>query len=410
MIPSHSDGSPAPARQDGCPRLTGRFGSLDAFWRLIEPALKHLQPRRICEIGVEKGIFTDRLLAWGQENGCVYVGIDPAPERVAADRIQDPHAAPEGAGTNHLLTARSLDVLPTLDRCDVYFLDGDHNYHTVRHELEWIGRPPTRRAEEAAPVIFAHDVSWPFARRDMYHQPAAIPPEECHPYSENLGVSMETEELIEGGLRAPGQYSIARHAGGPRNGVLTAIEDFLAGESGRGWRAIIVPIAYGLAILYQPDDGALPGGCRDYLNNLRAAVATTGGFFESCEANFLRLYLYAEHAKYHLDEQTRARQLEQGSHYQTLEAYRALEGAYKETCVYNEGLTREYEEMQSAYAALESEYQNLLQHYRALQNHLDHVAPRDTSRQEPGGDPQPGPGTALAGDRAEEMSRPAPPP
>ena len=49
-----------------------------------------------------------------------------------------------------------------------------------------------------------------------------------------------------------GQYSIARLAGGPRNGVLTAVEDFVAGESGQGWQAIIVPIAYGLAVLYRP--------------------------------------------------------------------------------------------------------------------------------------------------------------
>ena len=86
-------------------------------------------------------------------------------------------------------------------------------------------------------------------------------------------MSLETDDLVEGGLRAPGQYSITRQAGGPRNGVLTAIEDFLASEAGRGWQKIVVPIAYGLAILYRPDDSALPGGCRDHLDELRAALA-----------------------------------------------------------------------------------------------------------------------------------------
>ncbi len=117
-------------------------------------------------------------------------------------------------------------------------------------------------------------------------------------------------------------------------------------------------------------------------------------FFESCEANFLRLYLYAEHAKYHLDEQTRARQLEQGSHHRTLEAYQALEGAYKEARVYNDGLTREYERLQTAYAALH-------QHCGTLQSYLDYLASQDTSRQEHGGDPPPGPGAAFAGHRAD---------
>ena len=425
MIPDRSAGSPLPvAREDSCPQLTGRFGSLDAFWRLIEPVLTHLQPRRICEIGVEKGIFTGRLLAWGRENDCAYVGIDPAPEPAAAERIQDPHARQEDRAGDRLLTARSLEVLPELEHCSVYFLDGDHNYYTVRSELELICRAPARHGQgAAAPIIFAHDVSWPFARRDMYHEPAVIPPEECRPYSEDLGVSLESDELVAGGLRSPGQYSIAMHPGGPRNGVLTAVEDFLAGESGRGWRAIIIPIAYGLAILYRPDDEALPERCRGYLNDLHAALQVTGKFFESCEANFLQLYLYSEHVKFHLDEQTRSRQLEQGAHHQTLEAYGALEGAYngerdahhqtlaayrtlegahKEASVYNEGLTREYDRLHGAYAALENEYETLLHHCDVLQRYIDYLVPHNPLQQDQGGDPPPGRGAAPARDRAGE--------
>ena len=154
-------------------------------------------------MGVEKGIFTRRLLAWGRANGCAYVGIDPAPEPAVVDQIQDSQAR-QPAQADRLLTAGSLEVLPALERCDVYFLDGDHNYHTVRNELELIRSTSARRPEpSAAPIIFAHDVSWPFARRDMYHRPAAIPPEACHPYSEDLGTSLEKEDLVAGGLRSP---------------------------------------------------------------------------------------------------------------------------------------------------------------------------------------------------------------
>ena len=421
MIPNRSDGPPPPAaREDACPQLTGRFGSLDAFWRLIEPVLTRLQPRRICEVGVEKGIFTRRLLAWGRANGCAYVGIDPAPDPAVVDQIQGP---PERTA-DRLLTAGSLEVLPELERCDVYFLDGDHNYHTVRRELELIQRTAAHCPEPAAaPIIFAHDVSWPFARRDMYHQPAAIPPEACHPYSEDLGVSLEGDELVEGGLRSPGQYAIAVRPGGPCNGVRTAVEDFLASEAGRGWQAILVPIAYGLAILYRPDDRALPAGCRDHLNDLHAAVEVTGKFFESCEANFLQLYLYSEHTKYHLDEQGRGRRLEQGAHYRTLEAYRtlegvyqaeqeahrrtleaygALEGAYKDASIYNEGLAQEYDRLHAAYAALENEYAALRGHCADLQRSVACRAPHHLSQNARGDDPPPGSGAALARAPAEK--------
>ena len=138
------------------------------------------------------------------------------------------------------------------------------------------------------------------------------------------------------------------------------MEDFLAGDSGRGWRAIVVPIAYGLAILYRPGDDALPMRCRDYLNDLHAAVKVTGPFFESCEANFLQLYLYSEHTKYHLDAEARAVQLEKGAHLRTVEAYQALESVYREATIYNEGLTQEYDRLQAAYATLSKEYEALL--------------------------------------------------
>ena len=421
MSPDPFDDPPLPsARADGCPRLDGRFGSLAAFWPLIEPVLTLLQPRRLCEIGVEQGGFTARLLAWGRKHHCAYVGIDPAPASVAAAWIRQETSAEDGTPANQLFTALSLEVLPDLECCGAYFLDGDHNYHTVRNELELIQRAVDEQAGgTAGPVIFAHDVGWPFGRRDMYHQPGAIPPEARHPSSDRLGASLEGDELIEGGFRQLGRYSIALQAGGPRNGVLTAIEDFLAADSGRGWQAIVLPAGYGLAILYRPADHALPEDCRRYLNDLRAAVGVTGKFLESCEANFLQLYLFAEHAKYHLDERARSIQLEQAAHHRTLEAYAALQaayegergdhcrtvkaydslqGTYNETTAFNKALSRDYEQLQEAYSTLEKKFRNLLQHCDALQRYNDYLASLHTPSARHGADPSlpPDPATGDA--------------
>ena len=126
-------------------------------------------------------------------------------------------------------------------------------------------------------------------------------------------------------------------------------------------------------------------------------MQVTGPFLESCEANFLRLYLYAEHTKFYLDEQTRSGQLERGAHHRTLEAYVSLEDVYRESSIYNEGLKQEYERLQGAYAALQSQYEILHHHCDGLQRYIDYLAPPDTSQQNQGGDPPLRPGAVLAG-------------
>lgn len=320
----------------------GRIGSMDIFWPLIEPILTAFPARKVCEIGLAKGAFTARLLAWGREHGCAYVGIDPELDSDAAER----------AGDGKVLKDHSLTVLPTLDRCDAYFLDGDHNFFTVRNELRLItgvdGSRPT-------PVVFIHDVGWPWGRRDMYYLPSAVPAEARQTWSETLGVSLEGNELVDGGLREPGRYAIAVSAGGPRNGVLTAVEDFLAGPEGAKWSAIILPVAYGLAILHQPADALLPAACRSALQALQRTAATTAQFLQACEHNYLQLYLHDEYAQRLAAIAARDLQSEGAAHQATLAAYADLERAYGELLAHNR--------------ALDGEYNKLLQAYRSLQDY-----------------------------------------
>lgn len=358
--------APGPVAQgDGRPRLVGRVGSLDAFWPLVEPLLAGLHPRRLCEIGVDEGIFTRRLLAWGREHGCTYVGIDPAPNPSAAGLINPP---------GRLVPGQSVDVLPTLEACEAYFIDGDHNYHTVRRELDLIAR--ARPA--AGPLVFAHDVGWPWARRDMYHAPDALPPEARHLSSNDLGVSLDGDELVPGGLCSPGRYVIAQHAGGERNGVLTAVEDFLRDGAAEGWRGLIVPMAYGLAVLYRPD--TVPEQCRSVLEGLEAACRVLGPFLESCEANFLSLYLYAEAAKSQLAYWTGDGQPGQAAHERSQRDYQELQTVYGELSSAHGTLGEAYEGLSSAYRDLAAHSEKLLEDYRHL---LDvYTVLESTSRRE----------------------------
>jgi GNAT superfamily N-acetyltransferase len=59
----------------------------------------------------------------------------------------------------------------------------------------------------------------------MYYDPDAFLPEERHPYAYR-GMLPGESELTDHGLN--GRFANALHEGGPQNGVLTAVEDFIA--------------------------------------------------------------------------------------------------------------------------------------------------------------------------------------
>ena len=341
-------------------------GSLGAFWPLLEPVLNALAPRRVCEVGVEDGAFAAQLLDWCRPRGCAYTGIDPAP----------PDDLPQLDGvTGSVIRGASLDVLPQLEACDAYFIDGDHNYYTVRGELDAIVRG-TERLRDRGPLICVHDVGWPWGRRDMYYAPENIPAEHRHPYSNELGVTLHDDELVDGGMRDPGRYAIACRAGGARNGVLTAVEDFLAAEreAGAAWEMVLVPAAFGLAMLYRPD--TLPEVCAQQLQRLRASADVVGGFLRVVERNYMSLYLFGEDAKrhadglrHHADEmQIHADGLQQ--HFTSLEEtyaglieqYNALQSAYAELSTHASSLQDEYDKLRDAYRAVEAANAELRSH------------------------------------------------
>ena len=215
-----------------------------------------------------EGKFAELLLAWNRRHDGVYYGVDPSPAPEFRMRFDKAELDPSAAGCPHLMINSSLEILPTLEPCDAYFLDGDHNYHTVRAELEIIGKMARIDSRNASPIIFLHDVAWPWGRRDLHHESSTVPADLRQPSSDRLGVLPDEDELVEGGMRSPGLYSIALHAGGAKNGVLTAVEDFLSSPVGRGWTSMIVPAAYGLGIVFQPSAPNMPAECQEHLRSL----------------------------------------------------------------------------------------------------------------------------------------------
>jgi hypothetical protein len=116
----------------------------------------------------------------------------------------------------------SLRALPTLEaQFDAILIDDGHNWYTVYNEVAIIEASLLLATNGA---IFFHDVTWPYGRRDMYYQPDLIPPEYRQPFLRS-GIVRGCAGLTEGGSNS--DLDNATTEGGPRNGVLTAIEDYI---------------------------------------------------------------------------------------------------------------------------------------------------------------------------------------
>ena len=193
---------------------------MNRFWtRFVKPIVETVAPRRMMEIGADFGWNTQPLLEYCRQSGCRLEIVDPAPRPVLRDVL----ARFDGEYTYHPL--KSLQAIPLIAPVDLVLLDGDHNWYTVYNELQALFR---RAAEAGAvpPLVLFHDVAWPYARRDMYYDPTDLDPGNRRPYAYR-GMVQGQSELTDTGFN--GILANALHEGGPRNGVLTAIEDFVAG-------------------------------------------------------------------------------------------------------------------------------------------------------------------------------------
>jgi hypothetical protein len=189
------------------------------FWtRFIHPIIATVEPRRILEVGADSGFNTQHLLEYCAANDCIVDIVDPAPR----PRLREVLARFDQEYQYYPL--KSVHAIPQVEPPDIVLLDGDHNWTTVHAEFKLL----YARAEGlgvAPPLVLMHDVAWPYARRDMYYSPEDIPEAERHPFA-YCGVFPGMSELTEEGMN--GMLANAQHEGGPRNGVLTAVEDFIA--------------------------------------------------------------------------------------------------------------------------------------------------------------------------------------
>ena len=204
---------------------------------VVNPFIVDNRYVRICEIGARHGDATRTLRA-----DVTITTIDPC---IDEDLVSKFKADPRVTVRRGL----SLDVLDQMSEgFDCYLIDGDHNWYTVFNELKTIDEKNLLRPGGA---ILLHDVRWPYARRDMYYDPSTIPPEYTRPYARRRIVKGQSALSTE-----TGPLNNALVQGGPRNGVLTAIEDFLALNSNSSKYIFMkCPVEHGLGVLVSAAPG-----------------------------------------------------------------------------------------------------------------------------------------------------------
>jgi hypothetical protein len=188
---------------------------------VVKPLLGASHARTVVEVGIAAGATTTKLLESAGELDFVVHGIDPAP----SETLDLEALIRDSDGRFVLHRERSLQALPRIRDADVVLLDGDHNWYTVFNELETLARVAAEERRDF-PLTFLHDVDWPYGRRDLYYDPDSIPEEYRQPYA-RAGLVPSRRRLVERGGFAP-EEAHALLEGGPRNGVRTALEDFLA--------------------------------------------------------------------------------------------------------------------------------------------------------------------------------------
>jgi GT2 family glycosyltransferase/spore maturation protein CgeB len=190
---------------------------MNRFWDIvIKPCLQAIEAKKIVEIGSDRGIGTQNIIEYCKQVQGEAISVDPFPKYDYKEWEK------EYEGLFKLYADLSLSRLPLLDNYDAILIDGDHNWYTVYNELKIVQKTFDGRG---LPLIFIHDIDWPYGRRDLYYNPDNIPAAYRQAYAKK-GVLPDQLNLVdEGGLNDHLYNAI--YENNIKNGVFTAIEDFI---------------------------------------------------------------------------------------------------------------------------------------------------------------------------------------
>ena len=122
------------------------------------------------------------------------------------------------------IKGHSLDILPLQGDYEAIIIDDDPNWYTVYNELNLI-----KKSNDEFPLVFICNNRFPHKFRDSYSNPELIPQEFRQEYVKELPIIYDNKEII-----ITDDYLHACEENTPKNGVSTAINDFISENAGIG--------------------------------------------------------------------------------------------------------------------------------------------------------------------------------
>lgn len=135
---------------------------------------------------------------------------------------------------HEIISGTGLEVLPNLNNYDAIFINDDPNWYSMYNELKLI-----KANNDEFPLVFICNNIFPHKRRDSYIDPNKIPPEFINEYSDNFS---------HGNIKLKDDFYHAVQDNTSKNGVLTAIEDFISENNSIG--IMNIKLFNGIIILY----------------------------------------------------------------------------------------------------------------------------------------------------------------
>ena len=139
---------------------------------------------------------------------------------------------------SNCISENPLNALRKFENYDAIFIDDDANWYTLINELKII-----KNTNSEFPLVFICNNNFPNKKRDSYSNPDNIPDNFRQEYSDKLTINFNNEKNII----SDGFYH-ACDENTPKNGVSTAIEDFLDKNSHIG--TIKINFTKEICILY----------------------------------------------------------------------------------------------------------------------------------------------------------------
>lgn len=133
----------------------------------------------------------------------------------------------------------ALNILPELNDYEAIFINDDPNWYTIFNELNII-----KKNNGEFPLVFICNNIFPHKKRDSYKNPDLIPNEFINEFSRQL--------FLNNNIKIQDNFYHAIKENTPKNGVLTAIDDFLASNKSIG--IMDIKFIEGITILYQKNN------------------------------------------------------------------------------------------------------------------------------------------------------------